>query len=627
MIKAHWLVLFLFSCHIALGEWKPVSTKLWILDHSKIDPSAVWMDYPRPQLQRSGWTNLNGLWSYAIAGKESSKPESWDGEILVPFCTESSLSGVGKLLKPDQSLWYRRSFSASPEAGKRTLLHFEAVDYETTVWLNGREIGRHTGGYTPFEFDATPALVTGENTLEVRVFDATEGYQLHGKQSLDPRNIWCSRVSGIWQTVWIEQVPLRSIRRLEFSPNVGEGRLEVKATLEGGKNHGEHLRVTASLNGQEAGRAEGKAETVSVAIKDPQLWTPETPNLYDLDVELLGGGGEVLDTVKSYSALRTVSKTRDAAGNLRIALNGKPVFLFGTLDQGMWPEGLLTPPSDEAMLSDLKFLKASGFNMVRKHVKVESDRYYYHCDRLGLVVWQDQVNVGMWDRDQPVGASPPWTRLEPNPKDATWPDDAKRQWIAEYKAMVDSLRNHPSVLIWSLFNESWGQHDSLELGKMAKEYDPTRLVCVASGGNFWPVGDIASNHNYPDPSFPLRDGRFRDYVKAIGEMGGYGWAVSGHVEAPDKVMAYGTMPRSLDEWKIRYAQSVSKLAGLRREGVSAAVYTETADTWNEINGLLTYDRIPKVEASWLRQVNEQVFREDEAVRPNKQAAPPKPEQR
>ncbi|MEO7100728.1 MAG: sugar-binding domain-containing protein [Luteolibacter sp.] len=597
-------IFLLLSLQAAMGDWKPVEGKMLTPWGAKLDPAAAWAEYPRPQLQRKDWTNLNGLWSYAIAGKDSSKPETWAGEILIPFCPESSLSGVGKLIEPDQSLWYQRSLSVKPVAGKRTLLHFEAVDYETTVWVNDKEVGRHVGGNTPFTFDITSALSSGDNKLVLRVFDATEGYQLHGKQSLKPRGIWCSRVSGIWQTVWMEQVPERSIERLDFTSNISEGKLGVKAALAGKAVAGEHLRVTASISGKQVGRIEGKNENVSLVIAEPQLWTPETPNLYDLDVELLDGKGKVLDTVKSYSALREVSKTRDAMGNLRITLNGKPIFLFGTLDQGWWPDGLLTPPSEEAMLSDLKFLKDTGFNMVRKHVKVEPARFYWDCDRLGIAVWQDQVSCSLGSYSEAAGIAPKWTRMQPNPVDANWPPAAHDQWVLEYKRMVDHLRNSPSVLIWGPFNEAWGQHQTMEIGAMASAYDPTRLVSIASGGNFWPVGDIASNHNYPDPSFPLRDDRFKDFIKVVGEMGGYGWPVTGHIEAPDKIMAYGAMPRSLDEWKIRYTQSVDKLTALRRDGVSAAVYTQTTDMWNEVNGLLTYDRLPKVESSWLKQVND-----------------------
>jgi hypothetical protein len=260
------------------------------------------------------------------------------------------------------------------------------------------------------------------------------------------------------------------------------------------------------------------------------------------------------------------------------------------------------------MLSDLQFLKAAGFNMVRKHVKVENARYYYHCDRLGLAVWQDQVSGGMWEMNSPVGCSPDWTRLDPNPKDGTWPEEAKRQWVTEYKAMVDQLRDHPSILIWSLFNESWGQHDSLELGKMAVDCDPSRLICIASGGNFWPVGDIASEHHYPNPDFPIREARLQSFIKVCGEMGGHGCAVQGHLwNTTGKNWGHGGGTVALEEWKARYQDSMNQLLQLKNMGLSAGVYTQTSDVETEINGLLTYDRVPKIEAAWLKKVNEGVI--------------------
>ncbi|RYD23029.1 MAG: glycoside hydrolase family 2, partial [Verrucomicrobiaceae bacterium] len=383
--------------------------------------------------------------------------------------------------------------------------------------------------------------------------------------------------------------------------------LLVKAKLAGPALAGEILRVAVSFEGKEVVTAKGEPGKLLIAIPDAKWWTPDTPHLYDLTVELLDGTGKVIDTVQSYTALRTVGKVRDERGHLKVALNGKEIFLMGPLDQGWWPDGLLTPPSEEAMIADLKFIKAAGFNMVRKHVKVEPARYYYHCDRIGLAVWQDQVSAGMWERDEPKGASPPWTRLEPNPKDASWPEEARQQWIKEYKEMVDALRDHPSILIWCPFNESWGQHDSMEIGKMAKEYDPTRLVCLASGGNFWPVGDIASHHSYPDPQFPVDDPQFKDFIKVVGEMGGHGWAVEGHQwKSENKSWSY-SMPDSLDQWKTRYEWTMSKMKDLREGGVSVGVYTQTSDVETEVNGLLTYDRVPKVDATWLKAVNDQVM--------------------
>jgi beta-galactosidase len=618
-------ILSWLSITVCFGaDWKPVSGTLLTPYGQKLDVSSVWQEYPRPQLRREKWSNLNGLWNYAIIGLEAGKPETWDGEILVPFCPESALSGVGKLLEPDQALWYQRELAVKPVSGKRTLLHFEAADYRTTVWVNGVEVGKHVGGHTPFAFDITSALKADGNRLMVRVEDATEGYQLRGKQMLKPYGITASRVSGIWQTVWLEEVPERFIAELDYGmetreKTVAPGKvatatmLKVKPKLAGKALKNEKVRVTVSYGGKTVATGQGAGE-LAIEIPEPKLWSPDSPSLYDVKAELLNAKGKPVDTVESYTALRQVSKIIDAQGQPKLALNGKEIFLLGPLDQGWWPDGLLTPPSEEAMLADLKFLKAAGFNMVRKHVKVEPARFYYHCDRLGLAVWQDQVNAGLGPKDPPLGASPNWIRLRPDPQDAVWPDDAHQQWVTEYKAMVDHLRDYPSILIWCPFNEAWGQHRTMEIGQMAKEYDPTRLVCIASGGNFWPVGDIASQHNYPNPRFPMDDPRFRDFIKVAGEMGGYGLPLEGHrFESGRKDWSYRTA-KSLDEWQSFYRSTLEELMPLRAAGLSAAVYTQTSDFENEVNGFQSYDRFPKVDPAWLKPLNERVISGEQFAR-------------
>ena len=598
------LVLTLPAAH---AEWKPIEGKIMTKWAKEVTPANAWDEYPRPLLQRENWTNLNGLWNYALAAKDAEKPGDWAGEILVPFAPESALSGVGRLVEPDQTLWYKRSITTKKTTGKRVILHFEAVDYESTVWVNGKEMGKHTGAHTPFSYDITGALKDGENELLVRVTDATGGYQLVGKQKLDPGGIWYTRVSGIWQSVWMEEVNARSIDDLDFATDIKTGTIAIKAKLSGTAVAGEKLRVTATIKGAAAGSGQG-AGTVSIKVNDPQLWTPETPNLYDLNVELLDGSGKVIDTVKSYTALRELGKAKDKNGNWRFTLNGKSVFHWGPLDQGWWPDGLLTPPSDEAMLSDIEYLKAAGFNMIRKHIKVEPRRYYYHCDRLGMMMWQDQVSMGYGPKTEPKGSNPEWTRMAPNPEDGDWPNAAHEQFITEYKRMVDHLRDQPCIVVWSPFNEAWGQHRTMDTGKMAVAYDRTRPVNIASGGNFWPVGDIADEHAYPDPNFPVGDKRFDDYVKVVGEFGGHGWPVKGHLwDATKENWGYGGLPQSLDEWKARYTKSINVLMGLRRQGISAGVYTQTTDVEGEINGLLTYDREEKVPASWLKPLHDKLL--------------------
>ena len=606
-MKPRILLALLLSLHAAQAEWKPIQGKIMTPWGKDVRPEKVWQEYPRPQLERENYTNLNGLWSYAVGPKDGAKPEEWAGEILVPFAPESALSGVGKMIDPDQALWYKRTLSLKKSAGKRVIIHFEAVDYESTVWLNGKELGKHTGGFTPFSYDVTSALKESENELTVRVHDATGGYQLVGKQHLKPEGIWYTRVTGIWQTVWLEEVNSRFITDLDFSSDIKSGTIGVHATFSGPAAAGEKLRVTASIQGEAAGKTEGSGD-LALKVSNPKLWSPDAPNLYDLKVELLDGSGKVIDTAKSYTALRELGKTQDKNGHWRFTLNGKSIFHWGPLDQGWWPDGLLTPPSDEAMFSDIQFLKSAGFNMIRKHIKMEPARYYYHCDQIGMLMWQDQVSMGYGSQSLPEDSNPAWTRMAPNPKDGVWPDEAHKQWETEYKAMVDHLKDHPCIVVWSPYNEAWGQHRTMESGKMAVAYDKTRPINIASGGNFWPVGDIADEHAYPDPAYPLSDKRFDDYVKVVGEFGGHGWPVKGHLwDANKENWGYGGLPKTLDEWKDRFTQSTNVLCALRRQGVSAGVYTQTTDVEGEINGLLTYDRLQKIDPAWIKVLSDKLL--------------------
>ncbi|MBN2162774.1 MAG: hypothetical protein JXR25_15280 [Pontiellaceae bacterium] len=578
----------------------------------QVSPEHVWAKYPRPQLQRSNWTNLNGLWKYSITTKDAQKPGPWNGEILVPFAPESALSGVGRLVEPDETLWYERIVSVPATEG-RTLLHFEAVDYETDVTVNGQHVGHHIGGNTPFSFDITDAVKAGNNVVRVRVYDANGGYQLHGKQSLNPRGIWYTRVTGIWQTVWLETVPLRSIEDLDFSCDITTGEVLVKPKLSGRTIGGEKFRITASLDNTEVASTSGRGP-VTIIIPDAKLWSPESPTLYDLKVELLDGNDKVVDTVTSYTALREVGKAKDANGNWRFTLNGKPIFHWGPLDQGWWPDGLLTPPSEEAMLSDIEFLKACGFNMIRKHIKVEPRRFYYDCDRLGMMVWQDQVSQGYGPKTIPEGSNPPWIGLRPNPVDGQWPAEQQKQFVLEYKRMVDHLRDHPSIMIWTPFNEAWGQHNTLEVGKMAVDYDTSRLINIASGGNFWPVGDIADNHQYPDPGYPFGQKKYNDYVKVVGEFGGHGFPLPGHVWDPgSRNWGYGGLPKDIDELKDRFSQSINVLCALRKRGISAGVYTQTTDVEAEVNGLMTYDRVQKLDPTWVKSQSDKLLNTPDVV--------------
>lgn len=542
-----------------------------------LTPETAWRDYPRPALVRPDWMTLNGLWNFAVTlGTQTTAPSDWDGEILVPFAIESALSGVKQRVTADDALWYHREFTA-PRAPRqhRTLLNFEAVDYQCTVWINDKEIGQHTGGNLPFSFDITAALKRGQNTLTVRVTDASdtmEAYQLHGKQVRQPRGIWYTPVSGIWQTVWLETVPAVHIISTKITPSIS-GVVNIQLNTTGKAS--EAASVTASLNGEAVAVASGPADALTLTIPEPQLWSPDSPTLYDLTITV----GD--DRVTSYVGLRETTVGKDADGHLRFFLNGKETFHWGTLDQGWWPDGLLTPPSDAAMRSDLEFLKAAGFNAVRKHIKVEPRRYYTHCDRIGLMVWQDQVSQGTGRGRGEGQSSAPWTRLEPNPVDAEWPDWAHEQYMTELQTMMGTLHNHPSIVQWVPFNEAWGQHRSMEVGQWTVAHDPTRQVNVASGGNFWPAGHIVDHHEYPHPEFPFdlgAGGRFDGFVKIVGEFGGHGYPVEGHLWNPDaRNWGYGGLPKDKDEWLERYKTSIAKLAELKKQGIAAGIYTQTTD--------------------------------------------------
>ncbi len=594
----------LLAASSANATWKPAENPMLTDWGSRVSPANAWTEHPRPSLVRDSWQNLNGLWNYSVSKTESEEGIA-QGQILVPFCIESALSGVGRPLEPDEVLWYRRTFGATAGPRHRTLLHFEAADYETTVWVNEVQVGAHRGGNTPFSFDITSALKPDANELKVRITDATDSvgsYQLRGKQTLKPRGIRYTRVSGLWQTVWLEEVPERYLSDLRVATRVKPAVIIVDPVLSGVVVPGEKLQVVATLNGQTVAQATG-AGRLELAIPEAQLWSPAHPHLYDLEVSLLGADGRPLDRVKSYAGIREVGTKRDQDGNLRFTLNGEVIFHWGPLDQGWWPDGLLTPPSDEAMAWDIHFLKDAGFNMLRKHVKIEPRRYYYHCDRIGMLVWQDQPSGG---------PDPKWTRFAPNPTDAIWPDADHEQWMREFREMVDALRHYPSIVVWVPFNERWGQHRSLEIGRAAAAYDPTRHVNIASGGNFWPVGDIADSHNYPDPAFPLEDERFKDFVKVVGEFGGHGWPEPGHLWSGDesKFKLYGNMPKSREEWLARYTRTLGQLVDLKGKGVAAGVYTQTTDVENEINGLATYDRkVTKATAQTLSELHRQLGEE------------------
>lgn len=569
------------------GQWQPAKSPLTTRWGRQLDPAKVWAEYPRPQLVREQWQNLCGLWDYAIVGRDAERPAQFDGQILVPFCPESALSGVGRSVLPNQALWYRREVElVRPEGDQRVWLHFGAVDWDATVWVNGREVARHRGGSTPFSCDVTEALkARGEGAgqsdrqeIVVRAWDPTDqGAQPRGKQVLKPEGIWYTAVTGIWQPVWTETVSAAHIGSVVPGTDISSGEVTLNVAAPGGQPTD---KVVAKIlwQGEVVAEATGAAgQPLKVKVPEPRLWTPSEPNLYDVELTLTRGS-QVMDRVTSYVALRKISVGKDSQGVLRLLLNDEPLFHYGPLDQGWWPDGLLTPPSDEAMAYDLQVLKSFGMNMLRKHIKVEPSRYYYHCDRLGLLVWQDMPSGMQQGRDHFVGAD--------RATDAVFTDDEKAQFRAELREMMDHLRFFPSIVVWVPFNEGWGQHDTNEVLKWVAEHDPSRLVNGPSGWTDRGYGAMKDMHNYPGPGmFPVMD----DRVSVLGEFGGLGWPVAGHLWKDSDNWGYRTY-KSQDELISNYEQLMQRLHPLVGAGLAAAVYTQTTDVEVEVNGLMTYDR-------------------------------------
>lgn len=587
------ILVCLLSSATVNAQWQPVADKMLTRWGKQLAPETAWSEYPRPGLVRESWVNLNGLWEYAISSSPDRIPDSFSGQILVPFAIEAPLSGVGHLLQPDEVLWYRRSIDPPRHKGHRTILHFEAVDYDSEVFINGRSVGKHIGSSDPFSFDITDALQDERNELVVRVIDKTAVPQTRGKQKLEPKGIYYTRVSGIWQTVWMESVPERRIKSIKMKPRLADGTLRVLPTLTGPPLEGESIEIV--ISDRDGNRFECDSSLMA-HLGRPHVWTPDDPYLYDIELTLLDKEGEIVDRATSYAGMREFDIARDDSGHLRLRLNGEFVFHYGTLDQGWWPDGLLTPPSDEAMRFDIEFLKQSGFNTIRKHIKVESRRYYYHCDRIGMLVWQDMPSTG---------GGPKWTRLALDAPEETKPPEEHAQFVRELKSMVLNLQNHPCIAMWIIFNERWGQHETVRIAALTENLDVRRAINVASGGNFFPAGDIADHHSYPEPDFPSEE-RFRDYVKVVGEFGGHGWRVKGHLWNPSmENWGYGGLPKTLEEYKDRYRNTLDSLISLRSRGVAAGIYTQTSDVEGEVNGLLTYDRaiekIPRKELAKLHQ--------------------------
>ncbi len=556
--------------------WKPVPGRILTRWAEEVSPDNVHPEYPRPQMVRNDWLNLNGLWEYTLQPEDSAdRPQEFRGRILVPFPVESALSGVGRPVGDTDRLWYRRTFRLPKQwRDQRTLLHFEAADWETTAWVNGHKVGIHRGGYDPFSFDITHALKDGaEQEIVLSVWDPTDAAaQPRGKQVRNPRGIWYTAVTGIWRTVWLEPVPEVHIRTLFITPEVDRERVLVRADCEG--NAVAYGVVLEALDGERLVAINGGrvGSDVPVSIPTPKLWSPQSPFLYGLRVKLEDGFGRDVDAVESYFGMRGIAVGNDRGGPNRLFLNGSPLFQFGPLDQGWWPDGLYTAASDAALRYDVEVTKELGFNLLRKHVKIEPRRFYYWCDRLGVLVWQDMPSGDAYIRREDPD-------LERTP-------ESEAQFMDELDRMILTLYSHPSIVMWVPFNEGWGQFKTAEVVQRIKTLDPTRLVNNASGWSDRGLGDVHDVHAYPGPTAPENE---LDRAAVLGEFGGLGLPVSGHTWQDEKNWGYRSY-QTPNELTAAYLDLLQKLEPLIDSGLAAAVYTQTSDVEIEVNGLMTYDR-------------------------------------
>ena len=576
-------------------EWAPVGDRIITVWGENLDPADVLPEYPRPQMVREHWMNLNGLWEYAITPVES-VPEEMDGHILVPFAVESALSGVGRAVTENDALWYSREITIPKDwDGQRIILHFGAVDWKAEVYVDDRFVGEHKGGYTPFSFDITDALGKGRrHTLKVKVTDSTDKwYQPHGKQVSDPRGIWYTAVTGIWQTVWMEPVPSSSINSYYAVSDIDSGTLAV--SVDAALAEGDNVEVVLLADGVPVVEAEGRE--VILHVPDMKLWSPSDPYLYDIEIKVVSDGA-IVDCVKGYAAMRKISSARDEAGHKRMLLNNKPLFQYGPLDQGWWPDGLYTAPSDEALVFDIEKTKEMGFNLIRKHVKVEPARWYWHCDRLGMLVWQDMPSTTYGDNKWGNHAYGTGT-------DSKITQEGKDNYYSEWGEIIQDFKGFPCIVSWVPFNEAWGQFDTEEVVQFTRAQDPTRLINYASGGNFEKCsGDILDLHNYPHPEMYLYDS---DYINVLGEYGGIGWPVEGHLWQPDRNWGYIQF-KSADEVLDVYEKYADMLIELIDDGFAAAIYTQITDVEIEVNGLMTYDRkVVKLDMERLNAINRRVI--------------------
>jgi beta-galactosidase/beta-glucuronidase len=581
--------------------WKPIKDQLLTRWAKDIDPNQPLPEYPRPQLERDEWLNLNGLWDYKISSKDAIDVTNYDGKILVPYPIESALSGVGTKLKPTQKLWYHRIFYLAENwKEKEILLHFGAVDWVTNVWINGKKIGDHKGGYTPFEFEITTSLRKGENEITISVWDPTDkGKQEHGKQSLKPKSVFYTAISGIWQTIWLEPVPKTYIKDYFLTPDIDDESITIETKV-AKPEHDDILEIIIyDENYQQLTSHMSKInEKFRISIESPRLWTLDDPYLYKILLRIKRGHN-IIDEIDGYFGMRKISLSKGKDGIFRIELNNTFLFQYGTLDQGYWPDGLYTAPTDDALKYDIQITKQLGFNMIRKHVKVEPARWYYYCDIIGILVWQDMPNGGVTDiSNQPVNINKYQTKRE---------ESDKLNYYKELETMICKLYNFPSIIVWVPFNEGWGQFDTELVTERIKQLDPHRLIDSASGWYDHGIGDIYDIHRYPNPLFPdINKAKSRALV--VGEFGGLGLEVENHMWTTSEKFVYRSFSDSAKLTK-RYKRLIEKIKTLIENGLSAAIYTQITDVEGEVNGLLSYDReIIKIDRNRLRELNLSLYK-------------------
>ena len=613
---------FLVVLNSFCQEWQPLDGKIMSRWAKEVTPDNVWQEYPRPQFERSTWKNLNGMWDYVILKPNQPKPKSYEGRILVPFSFESALSGVGRSITPEDKMWYRKKFIIPSEwEGKRILLNFEAVDHDTNVWVNDIFVGSHKGGFDRFSFDITTFLnVRGNQTIEVSVKDGTNlSPQLRGKQHFKPSGIVYTPVSGIWQTVWLEAVSNEAyLGEVKITTDIDKG--IVKITPFGHEALRSSYKVKASIYKNKSKIAEGSVSTnklIELKIREPKLWSPDNPNIYDLKLTLTNPKGKIIDQVVSYFGMRKIS-LGNHKGVKYLFLNNKPLFHYGTLDQGWWPDGLLTPPSDAAMRYDIEITKAMGFNMIRKHVKIEPDRWYYHCDHLGILVWQDMPSGGKMvekingPTTNKRGDKKYYTNLQHVGRtdgDLNKNINESIQFETELRKMINIHYNSPSIVVWVPFNEGWGQYDTCRISDLVKALDSSRLVIPTSGWSLRNCGDIYDIHTY---DVDLKKPPYhQDRATVIGEYGGIGLPIKKNLWNPNTInwgyQTYNSQKELIESYEYKFNQ-ILKMKEMH--GLSGAVYTQTTDVEGEVNGLLTYDReVIKIPTEILKNLHSPLYKE------------------